>query len=141
MANEKIPGVGFHHLAIGCADLDKSIAFYKAIGFTEIASWGEGASRAVMLDIGNGGIFELFANGTTEPQANERLLHFAFATCCADTCYASAMAAGAVSHMEPKDVDIQSDPVMKVRIAFVKGPDGELLEFFQYRKECGCGCC
>ena len=135
MANDKIPNVGFHHLAISCKDLDKSIEFYKAIGFTPVASWGEGTGRAAMLDIGNGGIFELFANGSDAPQSNEKMPHFAFSTTCADTCYENAMAAGAVSQMVPTDVDIPATPALKVRIAFVRGLDGEVLEFFQMRND------
>ncbi len=34
---------------------------------------------------------------------------------------------------EPFDFDIQSDPIYPVRIAFCKGPDQEIIEFFQER--------
>ena len=42
----------------------------------------------------------------------------------------NALKAGAASHIEPKDVTIQSNPPLDVRIAFVKGPSGEIIEFF-----------
>ena len=50
-----------------------------------------------------------------------------------DLAYARAMAAGAVSQTPPKDVDLPADPVFPVRLAFVEGPDGEVIEFFHER--------
>lgn len=136
MPNTKIPGCGMHHLALYVKDFDKSYKFYtEGLGFVPVAGWGEGNGRAVMLDIGDGGRFEMFAGGPEAEQSNARFAHFAFATTDADAAYSNAIAAGAVSHIEPKDVDIPSNPVMKVRIAFVKGFDGEVLEFFQNRKD------
>ena len=45
-----------------------------------------------------------------------------------------ARKAGAEVTVEPKNVDIPSRPaVAPVRIAFCKGPDGEIIEFFQNR--------
>lgn len=131
MANTKIPDIGVHHLALASANFDKSIKFYtEGLGFKAIASWGEGNGRAVLLDIGNGSCFEIFANGSSEPQSNEKMVHFAFATSDPDAAYKNAIAAGAVSHIEPKDVNIPATPPLPVRIAFVMGPDGEVLEFF-----------
>ena len=48
-----------------------------------------------------------------------------------DAAYAKAMAAGATSMVEPKDPDVFEARGLKVRIAFVKGPAGEVFEFFQ----------
>ena len=134
MANSKIPNIGIHHLALASANFDKSMKFYtEGLGFKTVASWGDGDGKAALLDIGNGSHFEIFANGSSEPQQNERMVHFAFSTDDPDTSYKNAIAAGAVSHMEPKDVDIPASPPLPVRIAFVKGPDGELLEFFKVK--------
>jgi glyoxylase I family protein len=33
--------------------------------------------------------------------------------------------------MEPKDLAVFGDPPIPIRIAFCKGPDGEVIEFFQ----------
>ena len=132
MSNTKIENVGIHHIALAVSDFEASMKFYtEGLGFTQTAAWGEGDDRAAMLDIGNGICFELFANGTAEPQANEKFVHIAFATSDPDSAYKNALAAGAAVHMEPKDVTIASEPPMPVRIAFVKGPDGEILEFFK----------
>ena len=132
MANKKIPNIGVHHLALASANFDKSMKFYtEGLGFETVASWGEGTGRAALLDIGNGSHFEIFANGTPNEEKDVKFVHFAFATTNPDMAYNNALAAGAVSHMEPKSLDIPAAPPIPVRIAFVKGPDGELLEFFK----------
>jgi len=134
MANKKIPGVGIHHLALSAADYEKSIKFYTdGLGFVKVAEWGEGKGRGILLDIGNGSHFEIFANGAADAPDDKKFVHFAFTTSDPDAAYANALAAGAKSHMEPKDVDIPATPALPVRIAFVRGPDNELLEFFKVR--------
>ena len=134
MSNNKIENVGVHHIAISASDFNRSMKFYtEGLGFRQTAAWGEGDQRAALLDIGNGVCIELFANGTKEAQTNEKIVHLAFSTTDPDSAYKNALDAGAISHMEPFDVTIPSEPPLPVRIAFVKGPDGEVLEFF---KEC-----
>ena len=134
MPNEKIKDAGVHHLALAASDYERSLKFYtEGLGFKLTHSWGEGSGRAALLDIGNGSHFEIFANGTAEASANEKFIHFAFSTSDPDGAYKNAIAAGALSHLEPQDVAIKSEPPLPVRIAFVKGPDGELLEFFKVR--------
>ena len=132
MSNKKVPNIGVHHLALAAVDFERTIKFYtEGLGFETVAEWGEGTGRAALLDIGNGSHFEIFANGTTNEEKDVKFVHFAFATTNPDVAYANALAAGAVSHMEPKSLDIPANPPLPVRIAFVKGPDGELLEFFK----------
>lgn len=132
MANKKIPNIGVHHLALASADYDKSLKFYiDGLGFEKVAEWGEGIGRVCLLDIGNGSHFEIFANGKATEEKDPKFVHFAFATTNPDTAYHNALVAGAASHTEPKTLDIPATPPLPVRIAFVKGPDGELLEFFK----------
>ena len=66
MANSIIHGASFHHVALKVNDFDASLAFYKALGFEVFKYWGEGDSRAAMLDIGSGEYFEVFAGGSNE---------------------------------------------------------------------------
>ena len=132
MANKKILNIGVHHLAVSVTNFEKSMKFYiEGLGFEKVAEWGEGTGQAALLDIGNGAHFELFANGSANEEKDAKFPHFAFATSNPDLAYENAMAAGATSHMEPQDVNIPATPPLPVRIAFVKGPDGELLEFFK----------
>ena len=132
MSNQKIPGAGSHHLAIASANFDASIRFYtEGLGMEPVAFWGEGEGRAALLDIGDGSHLEIFANGSEDAQRNERFVHFAIRTSDPDTAFANALAAGAKEKSRPNTLDIPADPPMPVRIAFVYGPDGEVLEFFR----------
>ena len=132
MANKKVPNIGIHHLALSAVDYDKTIKFYtEGLGFEIVAQWGEGTGRAALLDIGNGSHFEIFGNGNANEQKDAKFAHFAFATSNPDLAYENAMAAGAVSQMEPQSLAIPATPPLPVRIAFVRGPDGEVLEFFK----------
>lgn len=125
---------GFHHIAIKVANLDKSLHFYtKVLGFSLVREWGEGEQRGVMIDTGKGNCLELFAGGTSELRSDGHWLHLALE--CTDTKSAieKVRAAGAVVTMESTDIVIASKPELPARIAFFKGPDGELIEFFETR--------
>lgn len=134
--NQTIGGGGFHHVAIRVHDFEASIRFYtQAIGFKEKICWGEGDKRGIMLDTGDGNYLEIFAGGTKEPKPEGAILHFAFRTDNADAAIERARAAGMEVTVEPKTVDLQSTPgPTPIRIAFFKGPDGEVVEFFQNEK-------
>jgi glyoxylase I family protein len=130
--NAVLGGGGFHHVAMKVQDFEAAVQFYKTLGFTEKISWGEGNGRAVMLDTGDGSYLEIFAGGSGEPKPEGAVLHFALRTSNCDAALARARAAGAQVTMEPKSVDIPSRPAKTpVRIAFCKGPGGEVIEFFQ----------
>ncbi len=131
MANNVIKGAGFCHIALGAVDFDKSVAFYKALGMTVAHSWGAAPHRAVMLDIGDGGIIEMFENAPDEAEHLPKWQHLAIATTDTDSAFEAAVAAGAKVMEQPKDADIPcNEGVFPVRIAFVKGPSDEVIEFF-----------
>lgn len=130
--NRAIGGGGFHHIAMRVSDFDASVWFYtQVLGMTERVCWGEGSKRAIMLDTGDGNYIELFAGGSKEPRPEGMILHFALRTDNCDAALERARAAGMQVTMEPKNVEIPSIPPTPVRIAFCKGPDGEVIEFFQ----------
>ena len=132
MPNTKIPGAGSHHIGVKCADFDKSLKFYtEGLGMKLIAAWGEDDSRAAMLDIGDGSHVEIFAGGQKDAQINEKIVHFAMTTTDPDLAFNNAVAAGAKERMPPTTLDIPADPPLPVRVAFVYGPDNEVLEFFK----------
>ena len=129
--NKKIKGCGFHHLSIKVRDLNASIKFYTALGFTERFSWGEAPKRTVLLDTGDGNYFEISQGDPEKTHGDGIFRHIALR---ADDCAAAleaARAAGAEVTVETKDVTLSTNPPTPIRIAFLKGPDGELIELFQ----------
>ncbi len=132
MANEILKNLGFHHIALRCADIEKSLTMYKALGMTEKVRWGENENLIVMLDIGNGGIIELFANGGEQYAEEGKWQHFAMTTDDVTLAFDTALKAGFTSFIPPKTVALDSSPEkMSITVAFVKGPDGEQVEFFK----------
>jgi glyoxylase I family protein len=128
-SNGKLGGGGFHHVAIRVYDFEATMKFYtEVLGFKVSASWGEGDSRAVMMDVGDGNYIEVFAGGTKGPKPEGAFLHLALRSENVDEALEAARAAGSEVTIEPKDVVLGGFPV---RIAFFKGPDGEIFELFQ----------
>ena len=128
VSNKKIKGCGFHHLSMSVRDLTKSIEFYvDGLGFVERVSWGEAPKRTVLLDTGDGNYFEI-SQGDPEQVYEEGVFkHIALRV---DDCKAAielARKAGAEVTMETRDINLSSKPQIPIRIAFFKGPDGELV--------------
>lgn len=124
---------GFHHVAMKVKDYDASLKFYtQFLGFPLLREWGEAEKRACMIDIGNGNCIELFAGGPEGPRPDGHWIHLALV--CKDTTAAmnKVRSAGYEVTVETKDVTIPSRPQpLPVRLGFFKGPDGEVIEFFQ----------
>ena len=135
MSEKNIHGPGFHHVAIRVRDFDATLKFYsEGFGYERVYGWGEGEKRAALLDTGDGNYIEVFAGSGRAPgdDAPEGpIFHFAVRVPDTDAALTRAVSAGARTTMEPKDVPIDGDYPVTVRIAFCKGPDGELIEFFQ----------
>lgn len=127
--NAKIGGGGYHHIAIRVYDFDRTVSFYiEVLGFTERVRWGEGDSRAIMLDTGDSNYLEVFAGGTEGQKGEGAFLHLALRSDNVTEAIELARAAGMEVTVEPKDVVLGGIPV---RIAFFKGPDGEIIELFE----------
>lgn len=133
---------GFHHLAMRVWDFDVTLAFYRdALGYNQAYGWGSDErasggsdSRAAFLDGGNGNYMEIFAGGKrppTEVPPEGVLLHIALRASNCDSAFNRARDAGAKVDMEPTDIPVAGTPPTTVRIAFIKGPDNEIIEFFQ----------
>ena len=130
--NEKLPGLGFTHIALRVRDFDKSYKFYtEVMGMKPTITWGEGNKRVQMFDLGDGGILELFAGGDDSLQPVGSWQHFAMKVDDVDKAYADAVSGGAGPLTPPKTVALDSKPYkVTLHIAFVTGPDNEQLEFF-----------
>ncbi len=129
----------FHHIALRAADYENTLAFYcGGMGYQLTYEWQGDAGRCCMVDIGGGDFIEVYEGGKESlPEDFERksgcFFHLAIGVEDTDEAYKSAIKAGAVSRDAPFDTVIQSAPPLPIRIAFVYGPNGELIEFFKVR--------
>ena len=119
---------GIHHVSLKCDDTNKyaeAIRFYtECLGLTVYRKWNEG----ILLSTGNSYI-EIFCNGKgTEEKGAVR--HFALATDNVDMLADRIKEAGYDVFIEPKDIVLTSEPEVRARIAFCKGPLGEEIELF-----------
>jgi len=136
---------GFHHMAIRAVDFDETIRFYtEGLGFRVHLPFSIPGriDRAAFLDAGDGRFVEVFGQGSTvqaegrrreahEERTEGALLHFCLKVVDTDASYARALAAGAASRVEPVTRRLSEDPLVEVRIAFITGPNGEVIEFMQ----------
>lgn len=121
----------FHHLALKSTNFDKSKEYYtKVLGLKEVKNWGEGDSRATMLELADGSNLELFAGGISYKKVESPLIHFAFNVDDVDAMVEKSREFGLMVSVEPKDIDVKGNPGFKARIAFCIGVDGEEIEFF-----------
>jgi catechol 2,3-dioxygenase-like lactoylglutathione lyase family enzyme len=123
--------MGYHHIGLAAQDVEKSLKFYtEGLGGTITASFpmGNSGKSIYLVDIGGHAVVEILPFGNGEPEANPRWAHIALETDDAKAAFAMAIQAGARVKSEPREMMLGS---MAVCNAFVLGPDGESIEFFQ----------
>ena len=146
---------GLHHVGLFARDLPATLRFYiEGLGFTRRYGWpgalGEQGTAhfqfvlpGVMLDAGDGNYFEVFPRDPQAPDAEPGfpLNHVALRVPDVEAAYERALAHGGKPHSfpmpdktwdgAPLTVTMQGQPERVARIAFVRGPDGEVIEFFE----------
>ena len=131
--NQKIAGLGTHHIAIQTTDYEASVAFYTDVmGMTEVVGFENQGRRAVILDIGDGSHMELFEPIPGTQPSNDAsgnvVFHFALQTTDIEAALERVRAAGMEITVELTTV--QMGP-LNITLAFFKGPSGEVVEYIQ----------
>jgi glyoxylase I family protein len=132
--NSIINGCGAHHIAIQAHDWEESLRLYRdVLGMELAAEFGSPERKIVLLDMGDGSYIELFAPTpdtppVIEPAIHLPVMHIALATTDAKAAAEHVRQAGYGITVEPKTVNLGK---LTVTIAFFKGPNGEIIEFFQ----------
>jgi len=123
---------GFHHIGLIAKDAQKSLDFYTKLGCKTVHSFpmGDSGKTIYLVDLGNNAVLEIIPRGEGKEEDNAHWAHVAVRTDDAKAAYDLALKAGAVSRSEPMDVNLGTMPAI---IAFVYGPDKEVLEFFQVK--------
>jgi catechol 2,3-dioxygenase-like lactoylglutathione lyase family enzyme len=134
---------GFHHVAIRARDFEATLRFYtEGLGCSPHYRFSVPGriDRAAFLDFGDGRFVEVFGT-ESQVQAEGRrrrpdeaategaLLHFCLRVADVEAAYARALAAGGIERVAPVARRLGGDPPAEVRIAFVTGPNGEVIEF------------
>ena len=131
--NSVIKGCGLHHVALQTRDWAASLHLYQEVlGMQTVAQFGSPEQKIVLLDMGDGSHLELFAPKADLPVAGsvtgEPFVHLALATTDTRAALEHVRQAGYKVTVEPKDLNLGG---LDVTIAFFKGPNGEVLEFFE----------
>jgi glyoxylase I family protein len=136
MSNTVVKTCGVHHITIQTRDWEASLRLYREVlGMQVAAEWGPQERRMMLLDVGDGSHIELIGPTTNSPvagsaAANDPLVHLALATADAAAAIEPVRQAGFEVTMEPKAVKLAD---LEATVAFFRGPNGEVVEFFQTR--------
>ena len=125
---------GYHHIGLVVDDIDRCLKFYTdGLGGKVTFSFpmGDSGKTIYLVDLGGNAVVEIVPRGQGGAETNARWAHIALSTDNARQAYALALEAGAVSQSEPNDKFLGDVPVCN---AFVKGPEGELIEFFEVKQ-------
>ena len=122
---------GYHHIGLMSKDAEKSLKFYtEGLGGTAVFSFPHSDKTIYLVDMGGNAVVEILPMAEEGDENNARWAHIALCTDDARAAFDAAIKAGAIVRSAPKDMSLGE---MDVTIAFVYGPDKEVIEFFQVR--------
>lgn len=146
-----IENLQIYHVNVNCTDLERSLAFYKMIGFKEHMDLGEGGVpglgfddcrlKAVLLSLGDdprATVLDLieWTEPKTEGAPYPRLNH----TGIGRLCFRVKDLDGAYRKLVAKGVEFLSEPIVASlgtghqKFVCFKDPDGTILEFMEFVK-------
>lgn len=142
--NNVIAGGGVHHIALQTRDWEASLKLYQGVlGMTEVTRFSGGDGQTILLlDAGDGCCLELFeptagtptastsTGAANDPVPHGPVTHIALATTDAHAATERVRRAGYEITVEPKEVTLGD---LEVTLSFFRGPNGEVLEFFEVR--------
>lgn len=115
---------GIAHIALYTNKFKDTIRFYKDAFHAKELGIFQTDRRGAWLQIGTD-ILEIFES---EELSEGSFKHIAIACECVDEAYQKALEVGAITHVEPKDICLELEKKRELRIAFVKGINGEQIE-------------
>lgn len=133
--NSMVKGCGLHHVALQTRDLEASLRLYRDVLGMEVVIEAGSERKIVLLDMGDGSCIELFAPTADSPAdgspaANAPITHIALTTTDARAAVERVRQAGYEITIEPREGGLGD---LKATIAFFRGPNGEVIEFWQPR--------
>lgn len=121
--------LGMAHVALYTDKFEDTITFYKnAFGAKELGYFMTDR-RGTWLKLGDS-ILEIFES---EEMPEGSFKHIALSCDNVDESYRIAIEQGALPHVAPKDICLALDEKQELRIAFVKGINGEQIELCRHR--------
>lgn len=121
----------FAHVALYTDKFEETIEFYKNAFNAMELGYFETDRRATWLGIGED-ILEIFESNPLPSEGSFK--HIAFMCDSVDETYNYALNHGALPYVEPKDICLDLNEKQELRIAFVKGINGEQIELCEKRK-------
>lgn len=137
---------GVHHTALRPTrdNLACTIAFYtQVLGFEKVRDLSlqtkDGLVLGAMLDSGDGSLVEVFGNGDSDETRLGTVAHICYRAQDVPAVMAAAAQAG-YPPTDPsgqpresvyEDVVLSQDPPYVLRVGFIQGPCGEIIEFAQ----------
>ncbi|GHU80571.1 hypothetical protein FACS1894191_6140 [Clostridia bacterium] len=118
---------GYHHVALMVQDMAKSLKLYEGLGGKIVHSFGPPERVIHLLDLGGNATLELIPDGKGTDEKDPHFAHIALRTDEPDVAFELALKLGATERSPGRDADLGG---VKIRNAFVYGPDKEVIEFF-----------
>jgi glyoxylase I family protein len=128
---------GMHRVSLRVRDMERSLAFYHhVLGFSAKTDFVLDGLRFAMLETGNNVYIELVEmKQPVQPVGeNEVIWHLALRTNYLEKSLDAARRAGCEITLEIRPLDLVNNVTAKpwpVRVAFFRGPDGELIELLE----------